>query len=83
MAKSKRSSSATKTTTSAIKATALAAVAETSKIRDADKRHAETLLSLIERRKARISEDFYEIGKALRELQQKKLYVAAGFASFG
>jgi hypothetical protein len=74
--KPKRSSAPAKTT-------ALAVVGETTKIRDADKRHVETLLSLIERRKARISEDFYEIGKALRELKQKKLHFAAGFASFG
>ncbi len=82
MVQPKRSSTAAKTAALPAKSTAIAVVAETTKIREADKRHAETLLLLIERRKARISEDFYEIGKALRELKQKKLYLAAGFRSF-
>ncbi|MBI2393752.1 MAG: hypothetical protein HYV09_29540 [Deltaproteobacteria bacterium] len=45
-------------------------------------KRAEELLSLIERRKARIAEDFFEIGQALLELQKKKLYVALGYPSF-
>ncbi|MGZ3456488.1 MAG: hypothetical protein ACXVEF_43185 [Polyangiales bacterium] len=45
-------------------------------------RRAEELLALIERRKQRISEDFFDIGVALREIERKKLYVALGFASF-
>lgn len=61
---------------------ALAVVGEATKIRAADTARIESLLALIDRRKARISEDFYEIGKALREIQQKKLYQAIGFSSF-
>lgn len=45
-------------------------------------RRAEELLALITRRKARIAEDFYEIGTALREIKKKKLYAALGFRSF-
>lgn len=45
-------------------------------------RRAEELLSLIARRKKRISEDFFEIGVALQELKKKKLHVALGYASF-
>lgn len=52
------------------------------KIREADKRRAEEMLAAIARRKERIAEDFYEIGKALRELSRKKLYLALGHASF-
>ncbi|CAN5477897.1 hypothetical protein BH09MYX1_BH09MYX1_37540 [soil metagenome] len=40
------------------------------------------LLDLIARRKARILEDFYDLGAALRELLDKKLYAALGYASF-
>ncbi len=43
----------------------------------------EALLSTIERRKARIVEDFYDIGVALKQIVDKKLYLHAGFASFG
>lgn len=60
----------------------LAVHKEATKIREADKRDAESLLELIARRKARISEDFYEIGKALRDLLKKKLYLALHFKSF-
>ncbi|WP_437736849.1 hypothetical protein [Sorangium sp. So ce1335] len=49
----------------------------------AAEKRAHALLELIDRRKARIAEDFYEIGEALRELQRKKLYLALGHASFG
>lgn len=55
---------------------------EATKIREADTRDAEALLGLIARRKARISEDFYEIGRALRDLLKKKLHLALGYASF-
>jgi len=61
---------------------AVAVHKEATKIREADKRDAESLLDLIARRKARISEDFYEIGKALRDLLKKKLYLALHFKSF-
>ncbi len=56
--------------------------ADAVKIREADRKRAESLLGLIARRRERIAEDFFEIGKALRELLQKKLYVALGFESF-
>jgi len=46
-------------------------------------RRCEELLSLIARRKARIAEDFYEIGVALREIRKKKLHVAVGYDNFG
>ncbi len=45
-------------------------------------KRAEELLELIARRKARIAEDFFEIGQALREILKKKLYVALGYESF-
>ncbi|WP_437310232.1 hypothetical protein [Sorangium sp. So ce388] len=57
--------------------------AEATKGGAAAEKRAQALLELIERRKARIAEDFYEIGEALRELQRKKLYLALGHASFG
>jgi hypothetical protein len=56
--------------------------ATATKIREGDRRRAEELLASIARRKERISEDFYEIGKSLRELLRKKLYVALGHESF-
>lgn len=58
------------------------AVEQGKKITAADEARAEALLALIERRKARIAEDFYDLGEALRELQQKKLYLALGHRSF-
>lgn len=48
----------------------------------ASARRAEELLDLIARRKTRILEDFYDLGAALRELLDKKLYAALGYASF-
>ncbi|MBK8257912.1 MAG: hypothetical protein IPK82_35255 [Polyangiaceae bacterium] len=59
-----------------------ALTAKATKVREGDKRRAEELLASIARRKERITEDFYEIGTALRELLRKKLYVALGHASF-
>ncbi len=47
-----------------------------------NKRRGQSLLALIERRKDRITEDFYDIGEALRELLNNKLYVAMGFDTF-
>jgi hypothetical protein len=58
-------------------------VASAERISAADLRRAEALLKEIARRKARIAEEFYDIGEALRELQHKKLYVALGHGSFG
>lgn len=48
----------------------------------AAKARGEALVALVERRVARIAEDFYEIGEALRELKEKKLYAAMGYRSF-
>ena len=48
----------------------------------ASARRAEDLLDLIARRKARILEDFYDLGAALKELLDKKLYAALGYRSF-
>ncbi len=45
-------------------------------------RRAEELLELIARRTSRIREDFYDIGSALREVMDKKLYQALGYDSF-
>jgi hypothetical protein len=45
-------------------------------------RRAEALLELIARRKQTITEAFYDIGEALREILKKKLYGALGFGSF-
>lgn len=52
------------------------------KITAADRKRAEALLLLIERRKARIAEDFYDLGEALKEIQHKRLHLALGHASF-
>jgi hypothetical protein len=78
--------SAAKRTTKASAARAgakLAVAAADAKLATAaNKKRAEALLDLIARRAERIAEDFYEIGKALKELLQKRLYVALGYASF-
>lgn len=67
--------------TKAKKTQALLVVAK--KAATAAAKRCEELLSLIERRKARIAEDFYEIGLALAEIDKKKLFVALGYSSFG
>lgn len=64
------------------KSTALVVATGTAAASAAAKR-AEALLELIARRKGRIAEDFYDIGEALREILDKKLYVALGHRSFG
>lgn len=46
------------------------------------KARATELLALIGRRKERMLEDFYDVGEALRELLEQKLYAALGHASF-
>jgi hypothetical protein len=43
---------------------------------------AEALVALILRRKQRITEDFFDIGEALRELFYKKLYLSIGYPTF-
>ena len=45
-------------------------------------KRAEALLALIARRKERIVEDFYDIGEALKEILDDRLYEALGHASF-
>ena len=66
---------ADKTKTAALSAEAKSQLA-------ASKRRGNALLALIERRKDRITEDFYDIGEALRELLNNKLYVTIGHDSF-
>ncbi len=63
-------------------AKAALAVTDAKLVTNANKKRGQLLLDLIERRAARMTEDFYEVGKALKELLEKKLYVALGFASF-
>ena len=46
------------------------------------KARAEALIALILRRKARIVDDFYDIGEALRVILREKLYESLGYASF-
>jgi len=43
----------------------------------------EELIAEIERRKARIAREFYEIGLALRELSDRPMYASLGYGSFG
>ena len=49
----------------------------------AGSRRANDLLELVVRRMQRITEDFYDIGEALRELQDKKLFRVLGFKTLG
>ncbi len=56
--------------------------AEANKKSTAGASRAESLIALILRRKQRITEDFFEIGEALRELVRRKLYLPLGFDSF-
>ncbi len=46
------------------------------------KAHAEALLQAIENRKREIGRAFYDLGAALRELHEKKLYGVLGYDSF-
>lgn len=69
-----------KTTHATPKSTRTQALAR--KTAGASARRAEELLELIARRKARILEDFYDLGSALKELLDRKLYAALGYASF-
>lgn len=73
---------AKKATTKALATTKKVALDGVKQSAAAQKRLA-SLLEMIERRKARIVEDFYDIGVALREIVDKKLYLQAGYASFG
>lgn len=52
------------------------------KAQKANRRRAEALLADIARRKKTFEESFYEIGLALLEILEKKLYLALGHASF-
>lgn len=49
---------------------------------EADRRRAEELLAEIARRMGHIAEEFYDIGRALLELQKRKLFAALGYSSF-
>jgi len=72
-----------KTATTKTRGAALARVSSQAKI--ASSRHATRageLLALIARRLGRIQEDFFDIGTALRELKEKKLFVVLGFRTF-
>lgn len=73
---------AKKKTTTAL-ATAKKVVLAGVKQSPAAQKRLASLLETIERRKARIVEDFYDIGVALKEIVDKKLYLQAGYASFG
>lgn len=46
------------------------------------KQKCDELIALIERRRTRIAEDFYDIGIALRTILREKLYEAGGYGSF-
>lgn len=46
---------------------------------DAGRKRALDLFAYIQRRKARVVEDFFDIGQALHELQEKKLYAVLGY----
>jgi len=48
-----------------------------------NKVRAEELLRHIDGRKAQVREAFYEIGRSLAELLERKLYGSLGYASFG
>lgn len=62
---------------------ALAGVSTQAKLASArHEAHANELLALIARRIQRIEEDFFDVGTALRELKEKKLFVALGFRTF-
>jgi len=71
-----------KATARAVGTLASKARAASAKQAEAKRRRAEALLALVQRRKQHITEDFYDIGEALRELLRKKLYEPLGFASF-
>ena len=71
-----------KATAVAVGKLARKAQAASDKQAEAKRRRAQALLALVQRRKQRITEDFYDIGEALRELLRKELYKALGFASF-
>ncbi len=52
------------------------------KRKEADRKRATELIALIKRRLESISEAFYDIGESLRELSQKRLFLAMGYVSF-
>lgn len=79
-----RTSAKTRKASRAAAATAIVAQAKKVKARAASDKRArgEALLALIERRKQRIVEDFYDLGLALKELLDDELYVALGHRTF-
>jgi hypothetical protein len=46
------------------------------------RREAEALLAIVEQRKKGLAVDFYELGRALTELLDRKLYTVVGFPTF-
>jgi len=79
---SARSQPSSKATAHAVGKLASKARAVSARQTEAKRRRAEALLALVQRRKQHITEDFYDIGEALRELLRKKLYEPLGFTSF-
>lgn len=49
---------------------------------DRKRKRGEALVALVMRRRARIVEDFYDIGEALREILRDELYAVLGYESF-
>lgn len=47
------------------------------------RRRGEELIAEIERRKPRIAREFHEIGRALQELAQPRIYLSMGYKSLG
>lgn len=63
-------------------ATAMVVLADAKRRSTAGRARAEALVALVQRRKLRITEDFFDIGESLRELLRRKLYLPLGYASF-
>jgi hypothetical protein len=57
-------------------------LARAEKASSASSRRAHELVELVRRRMARISEDFYDIGVAMRELATPRLYTSVGCKTF-
>jgi len=70
------------TATALVKKRATNAVKQAKDASPAKRQKAEDLLAQIARRKLVIAEEFYDIGVALRELLDKKLFAALGYATF-
>lgn len=68
---------------SKVRALVSAGKAAKKKVESAAAIRARELIDLIARRMERITEDFFDMGEALRELEEKRLFVALGFKSLG